>query len=278
MSSYSGPADKICYKCIAILIKGLSFGITKLMISVFLDPVIIILETYKKWVYKEGSFAILIVDAQMDFTKSGKQIMDNIEYNYEDGKLGVIDGYAIVPAVNALLDRLTPNNFAVASLDWHPKGHKSFASSTPGTQAFVDKIILSGQEQILWPDHCIQGSDGAKFLNGLKIDKIQYIVKKGTELFVDSYSAFFDNNKKNKTTLDEYLKSKNVKHLILAGIATDYCVKYTALDALELGYKVTIVLDAIRGVSAVDSAKAIEELLVKGVNITTLKEIINNFG
>jgi nicotinamidase/pyrazinamidase len=205
--------------------------------------------------------ALLIIDAQNDFTIAGKQMVDGHEQTYEEGRLGVKDGYAVVNPINTLIETFKKKHCPIiASLDWHPQGHKSFASSHPGCHPH-DTILIKDQEQHLWPDHCVQGSQGANFLPGLKTDQIDFIVRKGMDLFVDSYSAFFDNHGQNPTVLNEYLKSENVSTVVVTGIATDFCVKYTALDAQKLGYQVIVVLDACRGVDIDGSVqKAVEEM------------------
>lgn len=277
-SNKNGFSWEIFQRSAAIMAKGLILGTIKLIGSIAIDPFKIAIEAYEKRRCRKGRTALLIVDAQKDFTKAGIQVVDDVEYVYDEGNLGVSQGYEIVPVINRLIDRLPKDHYIVASLDWHPKGHRSFASSTPGTLPFVDKILLSNIEQTVWPDHCIQGTEGAQFLPGLKTKGIQYIVKKGLALFVDSYSAFFDNGRKNKTALDEYLKGQNVKRIILTGIATDYCVKYTALDAMRLGFDVTLAIDACRGVDPDLSEKAIEELRRKGARIMTSAEILVPFN
>lgn len=274
-------AAKICRKDFEMISKGfkimaggLAIGTAKLFASIAMDPFKLACEAFEKRQCPQGRTALLVIDAQKDFTQPGKQVIDGVEHTYEAGGLGVNEGYAVVPVINTLMERLAPGNFAAASLDWHPEGHKSFASSTPGTNPF-ETIRLGDTDQTLWPNHCIQGTEGATFLPGLLVSKMQYVVRKGLDLFVDSYSAFFDNGKKNQTALHEYLQGRNVKNVVVTGIATDYCVKFTALDAKALGYDVTVVIDACRGVDLGGSvAAAVDEMKSKGIKVLSSAEAL----
>lgn len=228
---------------------------------------------------KKGRAALLIVDVQNDFTKAGTQTIEGNKYDYNPGKLGVDQGYAVIPIINKLVNALASENLAIASQDWHPTGHKSFASSHLGKQPF-DQILLNGITQILWPDHCVQNSKGAELMEGLHKERIQHIVKKGQNPLVDSYSVFYDNNKLHHTQLDAYLKERSVKRVYIVGIATDYCVKYSALDAKALGYDVTVIYDACRGVDPATSSAALEELKEQGIAMMTSQEALSlpDFG
>lgn len=173
--------------------------------------------------------ALIVVDLQNDFTPGGA--------------LAAPDGDAVIPVVNRLMQDF---EIVVATQDWHPAGHASFASShgkEPG-----EVIDLDGIDQIMWPDHCVQGSHGAAFVDSLETDRFTAIVRKGTDPKVDSYSGFFDNAKQVHTGLDGFLRAKGVDEVVVVGLATDYCVKFTVLDALELGYRTTVISDAVRGV------------------------------
>jgi nicotinamidase/pyrazinamidase len=163
-----------------------------------------------------------------------------------------------------------PDFYMVASQDWHPKDHGSFAS-THKLQPFVDKGPLPGCPQ-LWPDHCVQGTFGAELAQGFNIEKIQYVVQKGLDPLVDSYSAFFDNNGLNPSPLHAHLQSQGITNLVLSGIATDYCVKFTALDAKNLGYDVTVLIDLCRGVDPETTKEAIQEMKDKGIRVMTTQE------
>lgn len=198
--------------------------------------------------------ALIIVDIQNDFLPGGA--------------LAVKDGEQIIPLVNRLQRKF---GLVVATQDWHPKDHGSFAGSR--NKAVGEKIRLSGLEQILWPDHCVQDTIGADFAAKLHTDRIDRVFRKGTDKQIDSYSGFFDNGHKKATGLESYLKEKGVAEVHIVGLATDYCVKFTALDAVSLGFKTAVVLPACRGVdlNKGDVQKAVEEMEKNGVCI--IKEV-----
>ena len=174
--------------------------------------------------------AIILIDLQYDFMPGGA--------------LAVPEGDAVVPVANRLIERFET---VIATQDWHPPGHVSFASNhadrRPGGIITVD-----GREQILWPVHCVQGSPGAALHRDLNTAGISSIIRKGTNPRIDSYSGFFDNARAQSTELHAELNSRGIRRLFVLGLATDYCVKFTVLDALTLGYEVTLVLDGCRGV------------------------------
>ncbi len=174
--------------------------------------------------------ALLLIDIQNDFMPAGS--------------LPVADGEAVVPVANALMPRYP---LVVATQDWHPADHGSFAASHPGTRP-GEVIDLGGVPQVLWPPHCVQGTPGAEFHKDLNITRIDHVVRKGTDPAVDSYSGFFDNARRHATGLDAFLKSRGVDELVIAGLATDYCVQFTVLDGANLGYAVTVVTDGCRAV------------------------------
>lgn len=177
--------------------------------------------------------ALIIVDVQNDFSPSGA--------------LPVGEGHEIVPIINQLMGHF---DYVIATQDWHPAGHASFASTQ---QRKVGEVInLGGEEQYLWPDHCLQGTYGAEFINGLYLDGIDKIIRKGVDQAVDSYSGFFDNRRQNQTELADYLKEKKVNKVYVTGLATDFCVKFTALDSCELGFTTSVIMDACRGVNPDD--------------------------
>jgi len=211
--------------------------------------------------------AFLLIDIQNDFVNSGKNIINGKEVSYNQGSLGVHEGHAIVPEVNRMMNLFST---ILASQDWHPKNHGSFAS-THNLKPFIDKGPLTGCPD-LWPDHCIQETDGAAFLDGLEIEKVERIFKKGLKKEIDSYSAFFDVNGNNPSGLDAYLKSQGKDSVVIAGIATDYCVKFSALDAKALGYDVIVLIDLCRGVSQETTEKAIEEMKAKDIKVITSEE------
>ncbi len=201
--------------------------------------------------------AFLIIDVQNDFCQGGS--------------LAVKDGEQVVPVINRLQEKF---DLILATQDWHPREHGSFASMIG--KPVYEKIKLSGLDQTLWPDHCVQGTNGAEFHPDLKKDKIEKVFKKGTDKNIDSYSGFFDNGHKKSTGLGDYLKSKGVSEVYIAGLATDYCVKYTALDSRSLGFETYVIEDACKAVniSPDDSVKALEEMKRVGVKLINSNELL----
>lgn len=183
--------------------------------------------------------ALLIVDMQNDFMPKGA--------------LPVAGADRLASYINAQMDRYT---YVVASQDFHPHGHMSFTER-------------EGQAP-LWPVHCVQGTKGAQLVDELDCNKIDHIIQKGCELEIDSYSAFFDNDRTHKTPLDSWLKNHGVKRLCVVGVATEYCVKWTVLDALKLGYDIEVDCAGIAGIELQegDCAKALEEMRAAGAKIT----------
>jgi nicotinamidase/pyrazinamidase len=200
--------------------------------------------------------ALLLIDIQNDFIPGGA--------------LAVQGGDEIISTVNALQPKF---DLVVATQDWHPKDHKSFASQHPAKNAF-DVIDLDGLQQVLWPDHCVQGSAGANFSVDLEVNKIEAIFRKGTEPHIDSYSGFYDNGHRKTTGLSNYLKGKNISELYVAGLAADYCVYYTAKDALQQGFKTFFIEDATRAINAEGFEKAKRDILDKGGNIINSKSLL----
>jgi nicotinamidase/pyrazinamidase len=198
--------------------------------------------------------ALIIVDVQNDFCPGGA--------------LAVKDGDQVVSVINCLQDF---GNFdlIVATQDFHPKNHKSFASNNPGKKV-GELSTLNGSPQVMWPNHCVQGTTGAEMHLALNMQKVAKVFKKGTNPEVDSYSGFFDNDKKSSTGLSEYLKNFGINEVFVVGLALDYCVKATALDALKEGFKTKVYLPATRSVnlSADDGAKAIVELEKAGIKVS----------
>jgi nicotinamidase/pyrazinamidase len=201
--------------------------------------------------------ALVLVDLQNDFCPGGP--------------LGVPEGDQTIPAANRLQTRFP---LVVATLDWHPADHGSFAANHPGKEP-GDVVELAGLEQILWPVHCVQGTPGAELHPDLMKDRIARIFRKGTDRDTDSYSGFFDNGRRKATGLGDYLKSRDVTEVYVCGLATDYCVKFTALDAVDLGFKTFLVEDASRGVNLGpgDVENAISEMRSKGVAVVTSKDL-----
>lgn len=201
--------------------------------------------------------ALIIVDVQYDFCPGGA--------------LAIKEGDKVVKVINRIRDLF---DTVVFTQDWHPPDHKSFASTN--NKKVNEVIDLNGVPQILWPDHCVQNTKGAMFLPCLILKKDDFIVRKGMDPDVDSYSAFFDNMKKNKTTLDDYLHTRGINDIFVTGLATDYCVKFTVSDGLELGYRVTVITDGIRGVdlNPGDVDKAIFEMEQKGACFLTSEALL----
>jgi len=190
--------------------------------------------------------ALLIVDIQNDFLPGGA--------------LAVPAGDEIIETVNAL-QACFP--LVVATQDWHPAGHGSFASAHEGKNAF-ETTMLGSLEQVLWPDHCVQSTKGAGLTESLSQNAIEAIFRKGTDPGIDSYSGFFDNEKLKDTGLGAYLKGRNVTQVFIAGLAGDFCVAYTALDALELGFRTYVFEDATRPIDPVGFEKMKMAITEKG--------------
>lgn len=195
--------------------------------------------------------ALLLIDIQNDFL--------------EGGALEVPEGNAVLPIANQLLQKF---DYRFATQDWHPHNHGSFASQHPEQNLF-DVIDFNGLSQVLWPDHCVQGTMGANFHDNLQSELIDEIVQKGMDITVDSYSGFYDNGGQNPSGLHERFQRKGIDTLYVCGLATDYCVKFTVLDALKLGYSVFLVVDGCRGVNQQlnDSADAIQEMENAGAQL-----------
>jgi nicotinamidase/pyrazinamidase len=195
--------------------------------------------------------ALILVDIQNDFLPGGA--------------LAVPRGDEVVPVAN----RVQPAfDLVVATQDWHPAGHGSFASTRPGRKP-GDLDELAGLPQVLWPDHCVQGSRGAEFAPGLEMNRVETIFRKGTDPGIDSYSGFFDNGHRKSTGLGDYLRGRGATDVYVLGLATDYCVKFTALDARKLGFRTFLVQDGSRGVELRpgDVAHAVDEMREAGVDL-----------
>ncbi len=201
--------------------------------------------------------ALIVVDVQNDFCPGGA--------------LPVPEGDRVVPAIN----RIQPAfDLVVATQDWHPPNHGSFAASHPGRRP-GEEIELAGLPQVLWPVHCVQDTPGAEFHPGLDRSRIARVFRKGVDANVDSYSGFFDNGRRRSTGLDAYLAARSVRTLYICGLATDYCVKATALDALSLGLAVRLIDDACRGVElrGGDVRRAIEQLQRDGALVVSSSQM-----
>jgi nicotinamidase/pyrazinamidase len=191
---------------------------------------------------------LIVVDVQNDFMPGGA--------------LAVPRGDEVVPVINRLAARFEN---VVLTQDWHPRGHASFASSHPSKKPF-ETIELAYGTQVLWPDHCVQGSSGAAIHSGLDIQNTQLVIRKGHHRDIDSYSAFLEADRKTATGLKGYLKERKIKQVFLCGLATDFCVAWTALDARAAGFEVRVIEDACRAIDLDGSlARAWQDLVTAGV-------------
>lgn len=204
--------------------------------------------------------ALILVDIQNDFLPGGA--------------LAVPDGDKVIPIANKL-QAVFP--LVVATQDWHPANHGSFAASHPGKQVF-EQIQLNGLPQTLWPVHCVQHTKGAELAATLNRERIAKMFPKGTDAGIDSYSGLFDNGHLKSTGLGEWLKAQNVTEVFVCGLATDYCVKFTALDAAQMGFQTHFIEDASRGVNLrpEDVKNAIEEMKRARVSVVQSAELLSN--
>ncbi|WP_065818190.1 MAG: bifunctional nicotinamidase/pyrazinamidase [Nitratireductor rhodophyticola] len=182
--------------------------------------------------------ALIVIDVQNDFCPGGA--------------LAVEDGDAVVPVINGLIERF---DHVVLTQDWHPEGHSSFASSHQGKAPF-ETVEMPYGTQTLWPDHCVQGTGGAAFHEGLAWDKAELVIRKGFRSAIDSYSAFFENDHETPTGLSGYLRERGITRVTLAGLATDFCVAYSAIDARRQGFEATVIMDACRAIDLGGSLSA----------------------
>lgn len=201
--------------------------------------------------------ALILVDIQNDFCPGGA--------------LAVPDGDAVVAVANALSPRY---ELVVATQDFHPPSHLSFAQNHIGKKPY-EQIELDGLPQVLWPPHCVQGTKGAELHPALDLSHVRRVFTKGTDERIDSYSGFFDNGQRKATGLGDYLKAQGVTRVYVLGLATDYCVKWTALDAVRLGFEVHLIEDACRGVGLQpgDIPAALAELRAAGVQIESSDQV-----
>ena len=201
--------------------------------------------------------ALIIVDLQNDFLPGGA--------------LPVPHGDEVIPVANELQQRF---ELVLATKDWHPPDHGSFAANHPGKKT-GDRIMLDGIEQILWPVHCVQNTHGAEFAPSFETERIAHIFHKGVERNIDSYSTFFDNAHRRHTGLADYLKKRSVKDIYLMGLALDYCVKYSVLDARQLGLNGYVILDGCCGIELEpgDSGRALEEMKRAGAVLLKSSEL-----
>jgi len=193
--------------------------------------------------------ALLLIDIQNDFLPGGS--------------LAVPAGDQVIPVINQLQPQF---DLVVATQDWHPSAHKSFASQHPEQQVF-HTVDLNGLDQVLWPDHCVQGTMGAAFSSELEQNRIEAIFRKGTDPEIDSYSGFYDNGHRKSTGLADYLRGKQVRQVFVAGLAADYCVFFSVKDALEQNFKTYLIEDATRPISMEGFEKAKAEIHSRGGKI-----------
>lgn len=194
--------------------------------------------------------ALIVIDVQNDFCPGGA--------------LAVDDGDAVVSGINALMTEFAS---VVLTQDWHPAGHSSFASVHPGKSP-METIEMPYGTQVLWPDHCVQGTDGAAFHPGLRTDLAQAVVRKGFNAAIDSYSAFFENDQSTPTGLEGYLRTRGITELTVVGLATDFCVRFSAVDAARLGFAVTVRQDLCRAIDVHGSlAAALDDMKQAGVSL-----------
>ena len=208
---------------------------------------------------ESGKRALIIVDMQYDFLPGGA--------------LETKGGDEIIEPINKLQSEF---DLVVATQDWHPRGHGSFASSHPG-RSIGDIVDLNGLDQVLWPDHSIQESDGAKLSADIDKSRIARVFRKGMNPEVDSYSGFYDNGHRGDTGLDAYLKSNGVTQVYVVGLALDYCVKFTALDAKRAGYDTTLIVDASRAVNLQpeDGENAVNMMKATGIHLMNANNLLN---
>jgi nicotinamidase/pyrazinamidase len=180
---------------------------------------------------KNSKKALIVIDVQNDFCPGGS--------------LAVNDGDKIVPVINSIMDNF---DIVIGTQDWHPQNHVSFASNHKGKNIY-DQINIDGILQTLWPDHCVQVTRGADFHKDINSNFFNCVIRKGANPKIDSYSAFLENNKKTETGLHGYLNALDAKEIFLCGLATDYCVYFSALDSVKYGFKTSVLLDACRGIN-----------------------------
>ena len=203
--------------------------------------------------------AFIAIDVQNDFCPGGA--------------LAVADGDAVVGVVNALMRRF---DHVILTQDWHPSDHLSFASQHEGRAAF-DNIAMPYGAQTLWPDHCVQGGFGAEFHAGLEVWRAELIIRKGYRREIDSYSAFFENDHTTPTGLSGYLRERGFSHVVLAGLATDFCVAFSALDAVRCGFTCQVVMDATRAIDLDGSlAQATQTMQEAGVELCEASNLASN--
>jgi nicotinamidase/pyrazinamidase len=204
---------------------------------------------------------LLVIDPQQDFCAGGQ--------------LAVPDGDVVIPLINQIATRF---DHVILTQDWHPANHTSFAANHPGAKLY-DQIALEYGPQTLWPDHCVQATPGAEFHPGLNIPQIEMILRKGFRPQIDSYSAFLENDKTTPTGLAGYLRERGFKRIFMAGLAYDYCVRFSAIDGIQAGFQAVVIEDATRAVSLANSvAETRREFAQLGVQQITAAELSSSAG
>jgi len=199
---------------------------------------------------------LLIIDVQNDFCPGGK--------------LAVPDGDSVVPIINSLIPKF---DSIIQTQDWHPRGHHSFASSHEGKEPY-DTVEMDYGTQVLWPDHCVQGTHGSEFHPDLNTTKTEVIIRKGFRKEIDSYSTFYENDQKTPTGLTGYLRERGISEIYTAGLATDFCVKWSVIDGLKENFNVHIIEDAVKGIDIDGSVEqAWKEMREAGAHVTTSKKV-----
>jgi nicotinamidase/pyrazinamidase len=199
---------------------------------------------------------LLLIDVQNDFCPGGR--------------LPVPDGDSIVPIINSIIPAF---DAVIQTQDWHPKGHHSFASSHKGKEPY-DTVEMDYGTQVLWPDHCVQGSRGAEFHPELNTTKTEVIIRKGFRKQIDSYSTFYENDQVTRTGLTGYLRERSISELYVAGLATDFCVKWSVIDGLKENFKIHVIKDAVKGIDIDGSVeRAWDEMTQAGASFTTSEKI-----
>lgn len=204
--------------------------------------------------------------------KNAALLVIDVQNGFIDRELPVAGGAEVVPLINRLMPLF---EVVVASQDWHPADHGSFSSQHEGTQPF-QLGMLSGAPQVLWPDHCVQGTPGAAFHPELRTGYFQAIIRKGMDARVDSYSVFYDNHRHNPSGLTGLLRARGVERIYVCGLAFDYCVLFSAVDALEVTSEVYVIDDACRSVSPVSDAEARQTMALKGIRILSSAEVLGH--
>jgi len=203
--------------------------------------------------------ALILIDVQYDFMPGGS--------------LAVPQGDEILPVIKKIRSK-GKFDYVFRTQDWHPPNHMSFAANNGDKKPFDVLKLKDGSEQVMWPNHCVQGSHGAEFHSDLGTPaKDEVIVQKGTDASIDSYSGFWDNGRKKETKLEQYLKDKNVSRVYICGLATDYCVSYSALDAVTAGFETYVLWDACRGITAEGTEAQKQKMIKAGISIITSDDL-----